>query len=78
MLNLDIQTELWENQTNFYAIANSSSGARYKINFVPVGNAPQKGLQVGTGYFLQHSNYPALIALENTMIIPSKPPAPIQ
>lgn len=72
MLNLDIKTELWENNVNYYVVVNSTTQAHYKIQFVPVGKTPEKGQQMGTGYFTKGSSYPALIALDDTMIIPSK------
>lgn len=74
LLNMDIHTELWENQTNFYAFIDTGINTRHKMYFVPVGSFPKKGVQVGTGYFLKDSTYPALIELKSTLIIPSKPP----
>lgn len=71
---VDIQTELWENNLIFFAITDIAPNSSYKIRFVPVGKAPERGSQMGTAYFEEGVAYPSLISLDNTLIIPSKPP----
>ncbi len=77
-IKVDIQTELWENNVSFIALADSDASTRHKIRFVSIGKAPEKGAQFGTAYFLEGATYPALISLENTLIIPSKPPVSVR
>lgn len=73
-LSLSIDTELWENNTNYYAIVETPSVGRHKIYFIPLDKAPRKGEHLGTGFYLNAIAHPVLMCVEDSLIIPSQAP----